>query len=167
MDWYIAVGDVQKGPFRLEDLAAQGLRPDSLVWKPGMDRWERAETVEEVRRAVMLSPFAPSPVPAVPVAYETPAPLQGPPPFNPGASNRIAAGLCGVLLGGFGIHKFILGMPAAGVIMLLVSILGGMFTCGMSSAVMGLIGMIEGIIYLTKTEEQFYWQYVVQKRQWF
>ena len=72
-----------------------------------------------------------------------------------------------LLLGGFGIHKFILGMPAAGVIMLLVSILGGMFTCGMSSAVMGLIGMIEGIIYLTKTEEQFYWQYVVQKRQWF
>lgn len=166
MDWYIADGDVQKGPFRLEDLPAQGLRPDSLVWKSGMERWQRADTVEDIRRAGFLGP-APAPTPAVPVAYETPAPLQGPPPFNPAASNRIAAGLCGLLLGGFGIHKFILGMPTPGIIMLLATILGWVFTCGLGSIVVGIIGFIEGILYLTKSEEQFYWDYVVHKRQWF
>jgi TM2 domain-containing membrane protein YozV len=167
MDWFIADGDKQKGPFRLEDLPAQGLRRDSLVWKPGMERWERAERIDEIALAGLLAaPSAAPPVPAT-MTYATPAPLQPPPPFNPGSSNRVAAGLCGILLGGFGIHKFVLGMPTPGVIMLLVSLVGGMLTCGLSSAVMGLIGLIEGIIYLTKSEEQFYYQYVVQRREWF
>src|SRR5512146_1780165 len=45
-----------------------------------------------------------------------PPPLTGRPllqPPNPAviakASNKLAAGICGILLGGFGIHKFILG----------------------------------------------------------
>src|ERR1051325_7769174 len=39
------------------------------------------------------------------------------------ASNKIAAGICGILLGGFGVHKFILGYSGAGLIMLLVTVL--------------------------------------------
>jgi hypothetical protein len=38
-------------------------------------------------------------------------------------SNKIAAGVCGILLGSLGIHKFILGYTGAGLIMLLVTIL--------------------------------------------
>jgi hypothetical protein len=31
----------------------------------------------------------------------------------------------------------------------------------------GIIGLIEGIIYLTKTDEEFYQTYVVEKKAWF
>ena len=70
---------------------------------------------------------------------------------NPRASNKIPAGICGILLGGFGVHKFILGYTGAGIIMLLVSVL----SCGTVYPVMHIIGLIEGIIYLTKTDDEF------------
>jgi hypothetical protein len=47
--------------------------------------------------------------------------------------------------------------------MLLVTVL----TCGIGGAVMGLIGLIEGIIYLTKSDEEFYQLYAVDKKGWF
>lgn len=79
------------------------------------------------------------------------------------ASKKIAAGICGILLGAFGIHKFILGMNKPGIIMLVVTVV----TCGMGGAVMGIIGLVEGIMYLTKTDEEFYNTYVVGKKEWF
>ena len=71
--------------------------------------------------------------------------------------------MCGILLGGLGIHKFILGMQTPGIVMLLVTIL----TCGFGGIIMGPIGLIEGIIYLTKSEQEFYQLYVVEKKEWF
>ena len=76
---------------------------------------------------------------------------------------KMAAGICGILLGGFGVHKFILGNTTAGVIMLCVSV----FTCFIGSIPMHIIGIIEGIMYLSKPDEQFYQEYAVQKKQWF
>ncbi|NCZ96553.1 TM2 domain-containing protein [bacterium] len=83
------------------------------------------------------------------------------------AGKKVAAGICGILLGSLGIHKFILGLTNGGLIMLLVSLIGGVMTCGVASAIMGLIGLIEGIIYLTKPDEVFYQEYAIQKKQWF
>ena len=80
---------------------------------------------------------------------------------------KTAAGICGILLGGLGIHKFILGFTTPAVIMLLVSIIGGIVTCGVASLVMGIIGIIEGIMYLTKSDDDFYQQYGVEKKGWF
>jgi len=79
------------------------------------------------------------------------------------ASKKIAAGICGILIGGLGVHKFILGMTTPGLIMLLVTVL----TCGLGGIIMGPIGLIEGIIYLTKSDEDFYRTYVVEKKAWF
>jgi TM2 domain-containing membrane protein YozV len=79
------------------------------------------------------------------------------------ASSKIPAGICGILLGAMGIHKFILGYTGAGLIMLLVSIL----TCGIAAVPMHLIGLIEGIIYLTKSDEEFVRVYVEGRREWF
>ena len=80
------------------------------------------------------------------------------------AGKKIAAGICGILIGALGIHKFILGLTTPGIIMLLlVSIL----TCGQGAMVMGVIGLIEGILYLTKSDEEFYQIYAVEKRGWF
>ena len=83
------------------------------------------------------------------------------------ASNKIVAGICGIVFGSFGVHKFILGYTRAGVIMLLTSIIGGWLTCFMSWYAMALIGFIEGIIYLTKSDEDFVRTYVLNRREWF
>ncbi len=83
------------------------------------------------------------------------------------SKSKIAAGLLGIFLGSLGIHKFYLGYSGAGIVMLLVTLLAGFITLGLAAAIMSLIGLIEGIIYLTKTDEQFYYTYVAQKRSWF
>ncbi len=80
-----------------------------------------------------------------------------------GADKKIAAGILGILLGGLGIHKFVLGYTTAGVIMLLVSVL----TFGFGYFVMGIIGLIEGIIYLTKSDSDFVATYITGKKAWF
>lgn len=80
------------------------------------------------------------------------------------ASNRkLAAGLLGIFLGAFGIHKFVLGYTKAGVIMLVVTVV----TCGAGGFVMGVIGLIEGIIYLTNTPEAFQATYIDGHKEWF
>lgn len=79
------------------------------------------------------------------------------------ASKKIAAGICGILLGSFGIHKFILGYNTEGFILLAATVL----TCFMGAAVTSIIGLVEGIIYLTKTDAEFISTYVVSKKSWF
>jgi len=91
----------------------------------------------------------------------TMAPL--PPSEATRASSKIAAGICGILLGGFGVHKFILGYTGAGLIMLLVTLL----TCFLGYPIMHLFGLIEGIIYLTKSDPEFVRTYVDNRREWF
>jgi TM2 domain-containing membrane protein YozV len=80
-----------------------------------------------------------------------------------GADKKLAAGLCGILLGGFGVHKFILGYQTEGLIMLLVTVL----TCGMAGMITGVIGIVEGIIYITKSDEEFVRTYIQNKKGWF
>ena len=79
------------------------------------------------------------------------------------ANKKMVAGILGILIGGLGIHKFYLGMNTAGLIMLLVSVL----TCGIAWSVMHIIGLVEGIMYLVKTDEDFYQTYIVEQKQWF
>ena len=90
---------------------------------------------------------------------------------NPRASNKIAAGICGILLGCLGVHKFILGYTGAGLIMLLVSILAPIVTCftfgTVGPIVMAIIGIVEGIIYLCKTDEEFVRVYMDGRKEWF
>jgi len=77
----------------------------------------------------------------------------------PGADKKITAGILGLMFGGLGVHKFYLGYTAAGVIQLLASI----FTCG----IFVIVGHIEGIIYLTKSDQEFVDTYVNGRREWF
>jgi TM2 domain-containing membrane protein YozV len=100
-----------------------------------------------------------------PAGAAVPPPLQAPPPLpsDPRASGKIAAGIFGILLGSLGVHKFILGYTGAGLIMLLVTVL----TCFAAAPIMHLIGLIEGIIYLTKSDSEFVRLYVENRREWF
>jgi TM2 domain-containing membrane protein YozV len=88
-------------------------------------------------------------------------------PSSETGSKKIAAGICGILLGALGVHKFILGYTQEGLIMILVTLVGGIVTCGIASFVMGVIGLVEGIIYLTKTDSEFDAMYVAGKKGWF
>jgi TM2 domain-containing membrane protein YozV len=85
----------------------------------------------------------------------------------PGAEKKVVAGILAILLGGLGIHKFYLGYTTAGIIMLVVSVVAAPLTCGAGYGVMGIIGLIEGIIYLTKPDDQFVATYVNAKKEWF
>lgn len=76
-----------------------------------------------------------------------------------GADKKLPAGLCGILLGGFGVHKFILGYTTEGIIEIVITLL----TCGLGH----FIGLIEGIIYLTKSDEEFVRTYIQGRKGWF
>ena len=80
-----------------------------------------------------------------------------------GTKDRVAAGLLGIFVGSLGIHKFYLGYNREGIITLVISIA----TCGAGAAVMSIIGLIEGIIYLTKSDEDFQYTYVDGYKGWF
>ncbi|MEI6085096.1 MAG: GYF domain-containing protein [Verrucomicrobiota bacterium] len=98
--------------------------------------------------------------------YNVPPPIPQPLPIGSkpaGADKKIAAGICGIILGGLGVHKFILGYTGEGVTMLLISIL----TCFIGYPIMHLFGIIEGIIYLAKSDENFVATYVSGKKGWF
>ncbi|MBP1714387.1 MAG: domain containing protein [Deltaproteobacteria bacterium] len=82
-----------------------------------------------------------------------------------GGKNRIVAGVLGILLGWLGVHKFYLGYTKPGLIMLLVSILTSWTWIG--PVIIGTIGLIEGILYLVKSDEDFYATYVQGRKKWF
>jgi TM2 domain-containing membrane protein YozV len=76
-----------------------------------------------------------------------------------GENKKVIAGIMAILFGSLGIHKFILGYTKEGIIQMVITFV----TCGAA----GIIGFIEGIIYLTKSDEEFYNTYQVGKRPWF
>ena len=76
-----------------------------------------------------------------------------------GADKKIVAGILGILVGSLGVHKFVLGYTTEGIIQIAISVV----TCGVG----GIIGLIEGIIYLTKSDEDFVRTYIQNKKGWF
>ena len=102
-----------------------------------------------------------TPLPVIGGYEQTPPTAYGESPqdLKAGADKKLVAGLCGIFLGGFGVHKFILGYTNEGIIQIVISVL----TCGLG----GIVGLIEGIIYLTKSDEEFVRTYIQNRRPWF
>ena len=73
--------------------------------------------------------------------------------------SRVVCAILAILLGAFAIHKFLLGQTSTAIIQIVISV------CTFGLGVW--IGIIEGIIYLMKTDEEFYQTYVVEKKAWF
>lgn len=67
--------------------------------------------------------------------------------------SRTTVGICAILVGWTGIHRFMLGDTTGGIIRI--------FICCTP------VSLIEGIIYLMKTDEEFHQTYVVEKKAWF
>lgn len=72
-------------------------------------------------------------------------------------NKKIVAGILAILLGSLGIHKFYLGYTKEGLIQLILGL------CGIG----GLIGLVEGILYLIKTDDEFYQTYQIGYKGWF
>jgi TM2 domain-containing membrane protein YozV len=79
-----------------------------------------------------------------PMAYGAPLGVN-----TPSGRNRIAAALFAIFLGGFGVHKFYLGRVGQGILYLIF--------CW--TFIPSFIGFIEGIIYLTKSDQEFAVEY--------
>lgn len=94
-------------------MAENRVRAETLVQAEGSADWKPLDSFAEFADARSVPPII------------TPPTASYPPP-NPRASNKIPAGICGVLLGGLGVHKFILGYTGTGLMMLLISLL----SCG-------------------------------------
>ncbi len=131
---------------------------------------EPADSSEAASDAAEPSPQAPTspPTPPPPGQPAAPPPGYGPPPppgqpaapppgygqvpvpayvggpygyVDPLAKSRMVAGILGILLGGFGVHRFYLGFTGIGVLQIVVTIV----TCGIGAW----WGIIEGIMILT------------------
>lgn len=87
-------------------------------------------------------------------------------------SRKLIGGLLAILIGSFGAHKFYMNSVSnsgeytlPGVLLLLAGTVGWLLIVpGIISAV---IGIVEGVIYLTKSGEEFHQIYIVNKRKWF
>jgi TM2 domain-containing membrane protein YozV len=73
-------------------------------------------------------------------------------PYAPQKS-RVVAGVLGILLGSLGIHRFYLGFTTIGIIQILMSTVGAIFTFGLSAIAAGIWGLIEGIMILVGSEQ--------------
>ncbi len=156
----IGINGQQYGPVSADDirrwLAENRVNAQSLVQPEGSTDWKALSTIAEFAgdlKNVPPPPLAPAALP--PAGYDAAVSAR--------ASAKIPAGVCGILLGSFGIHKFILGYTGAGLIMLLVTLL----TCFLASPIIHIIGLIEGIIYLAKSDQDFVRTYVDGRKEWF
>jgi TM2 domain-containing membrane protein YozV len=84
----------------------------------------------------------PPPAASFPVPHQTYMPV-------PSGKSKVAAGVLALLLGGLGAHKFYLGSVGLGFLYLIF------FWTGLPA----IVGLIEGIIYLTMSDQEFEYKY--------
>ena len=88
-----------------------------------------------------------------------------------GENKKLIAGLLALFVGYLGIHKFILGYNKEGIILLAGFVIGCLTYCFIIGIfiimAVAIVPFIEGIIYLTKSDEDFYQTYQVGKKPWF
>jgi TM2 domain-containing membrane protein YozV len=155
----IGADSQQYGPVSAEQirqwLAENRVNAQTLIQAEGVADWKPLSAFAEFAGAAGSAPPPGAALPPTIAAVGS--------TLSARASNKVPAGVCGILLGGLGIHKFILGYTAAGLILLLITLL----TCGVAWPLTHLIGLIEGIIYLCKSDEEFVRVYVDGRKEWF
>lgn len=93
------------------------------------------------------------------------------PPPHKQENKRILTGVLAILLGSIGVHKFVLGYNNEGFILLFLTVIGYATLCffvgGIIITATSFLGLLEGIIYLTRSDEEFYDTYQRNKKPWF
>jgi TM2 domain-containing membrane protein YozV len=173
-EWYLVreQGGQQYGPFptsELQSLVDEGrMTRTDRVWSEGMSDWAKVSDLSHLglnwEASRKIPPPLDNPFTAADNPYAPPfSPITngGGPRFDP--ADRFIAAALAILLPGLGVHKFFYGATGAGITMLLVTLL----TCGFGGIIMSPISIIEGVIYLTKSPEEFHRLYRVEKKGWF
>lgn len=79
--YYLHKGSGQLGPFSLDELKAQAIDRDALVWCEGMPEWQKAGDVEELKPLLTQIPpplsARPASTPPPPVTPSTPSAKKG------------------------------------------------------------------------------------------
>lgn len=148
-NWYLLRNGQAHGPYPEEQvrewIRAGQILADEKLNREGDPNWLSLDMIPEFAGGWAAGPAAHG---ATPPAY---AGYSGQP-----AKDKMVAGILAILLGWLGIHHFYLGNTTIGVIYLIVSLCSG-------TSLGWVFGIIDGIIYLTKPEDQFQRNY----RNWF
>ena len=80
--------------------------------------------------------------------------------YSPSHKNRVTAGLLAMLLGWLGVHKFYLGHKGLGILYI-----AGTFT--FFFLITFVVSIVEGIMYLTKSDEEFQYIYIEERKAMF
>jgi len=84
---------------------------------------------------------------------------------------RAIAGWLAILVGSVGMHKFYLGYNKQGLIVLVISLIcaifGSSFYAEIIFCIVAILGILEGITYLKKSDKEFERVYVRNKKEWF
>jgi TM2 domain-containing membrane protein YozV len=193
-EWFYSIEeDVQRGPVteaELRDLAQERtLRRNHLVWKEGLESWVPAssfpfffEESEPRQKPTGIDDeeenFDRNPRRKRRFRSETDeedyAPRRSSRALPPDVSTtKVVAGLLAIFLGTLGIHKFYLGITNAGVtylIMMGAALFLSLVSCGILSflfAIPSVMAFVEGIVYLTRSDRDFYQTYMVGQKEWF
>lgn len=79
---------------------------------------------------------------------------------GPSGKSRGAAGLLAIFLGWLGIHYFYMGKNIAGIVFLLVSVIGGGMTCGVLTGIVFIVTVVQGILIMTMSQQDFERKYI-------
>lgn len=174
--WHYTMGGQQQDKpvdqQSLINLIASGqVGPDDSVWNETMPNWVDVGYVPELAAYALPNPSLPggagwgSHSPAgfafTPSAGRSQSEGALSPQYQKFVGKKVAAGVLALVLGNLGIHKFMLGLTTGGLTMLLL------FFLLIPIPVLTVISLVEGILYLSKSDEQFFRDYAMDKKQWF
>lgn len=145
-EWYMVYQGSRVGPMPKQALLSYGLNPQSQVWRDGMADWAPAYTIPELMELISVNNAQQANQQQMNNGYNM---SPNPQIYD---KSKVAAGLLAIFLGGLGIQYFYLGKVGGGFLTILLTIV----TCGLWE----IVTLIQGILMLTMTDEQFYQKYV-------
>ncbi len=125
--------------------------PDTGIIDHASGRNFLARDLPELHAIFNPPPVSPNHVPMLHHIPPVPTYLPGH-KFGPDGrplKSKMTAGLLGIFLGSFGIHRFYLGYTGIGMLMLMMSTILAIFTCGGSLLIVGIWGIIDAILCFT------------------
>jgi len=150
----------------LVNLVASGeVTAEDHVWCETMSSWDAVSRVPQL--AAFALPTAGFPElgegsPQLTAGLHRGAPMSAnSPEYRTFVSKKTGAGILALFLGNLGVHKFMLGLTTGGLTMLVL------FLLLIPIPFLTIVSFVEGVIYLSKSDDQFYQDYAVRKKQWF